>query len=262
MDKKFGLSIVVLVKDEETYLRRLIAKLASFNYGDLPVELVVQYDETNPEWKSLAKTVGDICIAVDAPWMHKTLPYPFKGNFSEFKNHYAQDCYYSWILQLDADEYPSDNLMATIQHIIVYGDSDSQVDAYALPRANRVIGLTEEHAKKWGWNLTLAPTVVGHPPMKRNGLDEYANLQANNGGMVMKGEEYTIFVDSLLINWPDFQIRLYRNREDIKWIGKVHERLATDKVLPLTNDFSMHCYLVHDKDIDRQEKQNTLYDRL
>jgi hypothetical protein len=63
------------------------------------------------------------------------------------------------------------------------------------------------------------------------------------------------------INFPDYQWRIYRNKADITWINKVHETLtgyATISHLPDDKEF---C-LIHDKTIDRQEKQNRYYETL
>jgi hypothetical protein len=92
------------------------------------------------------------------------------------------------------------------------------VEAIALPRVNTVEGITQKHIDKWGWKVN----------------------------------------DKGWINWPDYQMRVYKNSPTIKWVGKVHEQLAgylTVSILP--KDLSM--YLVHSKKIDRQEKQNKLY---
>jgi len=63
------------------------------------------------------------------------------------------------------------------------------------------------------------------------------------------------------INWPDYQTRLYRNDSNIKWVCKVHEQLVGTKaysILPMDPQLA----LIHRKTIDRQEKQNELYDRI
>jgi glycosyltransferase involved in cell wall biosynthesis len=64
------------------------------------------------------------------------------------------------------------------------------------------------------------------------------------------------------INWPDYQTRICKNTADIKWIGKVHERLhgwKASSVFPA--DFEDWA-LYHPKTIERQEKQNNYYSTL
>lgn len=63
------------------------------------------------------------------------------------------------------------------------------------------------------------------------------------------------------VNFPDVQTRIYKNKQSIFWAGKVHERIQgfdSYSILPAEEIF---CIL-HHKDIDRQEKQNALYDTI
>ena len=59
------------------------------------------------------------------------------------------------------------------------------------------------------------------------------------------------------VNWPDYQTRLFRNNGECEFVGKVHEHLrgrirATAPVPGLA--------LIHPKTIERQRRQNALYD--
>ena len=98
----------------------------------------------------------------------------------------------------------------------------NDVDAIWIPRINIVNGITPEHISKWGWNV-------------------------NEDGWV---------------NWPnDPQLRVYKNKPEIKWERKVHERLTGYKTisrLPDKKEFA----LWHVKEIDRQEKQNKFYSEI
>jgi len=63
------------------------------------------------------------------------------------------------------------------------------------------------------------------------------------------------------VNFPDYQWRIYRRSPDIKWVSKVHEFLngfKTASQLPPSEEWS----LLHDKTIQRQEKQNAYYETL
>jgi hypothetical protein len=97
----------------------------------------------------------------------------------------------------------------------------NDIDVIVVPRVNTVEGLTPQHIQKWGW-------------------------QVNENGWV---------------NWPDYQWRIYKNSDDIKWVNKVHEKLEGYKTISnLPLDASMALY--HPKTIERQEKQNEYYDTL
>jgi hypothetical protein len=87
-----------------------------------------------------------------------------------------------------------------------------------IPRVNIVNGLTEEDTRRWGWRV-------------------------NEKGWVM---------------FPDYQTRLYRNTEEIKWEGKVHERIIGYKTQAPLPDEEEWC-LYHIKEIERQRKQNDYY---
>ncbi len=63
------------------------------------------------------------------------------------------------------------------------------------------------------------------------------------------------------VNFPDIQTRILQNSPAIAWAGKVHEVITGHRshaVLPLQEEY---CIL-HHKDIERQERQNTHYDLL
>ena len=60
---------------------------------------------------------------------------------------------------------------------------------------------------------------------------------------------------------PDYQTRVYRNHVDIKWEGKVHERIVGYKnmaPLPAEEEWSIY----HIKNIERQREQNEFYSTL
>jgi|TARA_R100001460_G_scaffold11386_3_gene26724 hypothetical protein len=97
----------------------------------------------------------------------------------------------------------------------------NNVDLIWLPRVNTVDGITEEHIQKWGWKVSE------------------------------KG----------WVNYPDYQARVFRNTEEIKWIKSVHEIISgasNFSHLPPYEELS----LIHHKTIQKQEKQNKLYEEL
>lgn len=96
-----------------------------------------------------------------------------------------------------------------------------ELDLLSVPRINTVEGLTPEHIQKWMWHV-------------------------NEKGWV---------------NFPDYQNRIYRNASDIRWEGKVHEKITGFKVqtrLPPEENFCLY----HPKEIERQEKQNNFYETI
>ena len=64
-------------------------------------------------------------------------------------------------------------------------EANDGTEAFWVPRVNTVAGITDAHIAKWGWKL-------------------------NEDGWV---------------NFPDWQMRIYRNIDTIYWIKPVHEQL-------------------------------------
>jgi hypothetical protein len=96
-----------------------------------------------------------------------------------------------------------------------------QVETILVPRVNTVDRLTDAHIQKWSWNV-------------------------NEHGW---------------INWPDYQWRIWKNKPEIKWINKVHERLdgfLSYASIPADESLALR----HPKTIERQIKQNAYYDSL
>ena len=94
-------------------------------------------------------------------------------------------------------------------------------EVYLVPRVNTVKGLTDEHIKKWGWRVD----------------------------------------DKGWINWPDYQWRIWKNKKEIYWGNKVHEKLyghSTYAPLPKSEMYAIY----HPKTIEKQIKQNEFYDTL
>ena len=63
------------------------------------------------------------------------------------------------------------------------------------------------------------------------------------------------------VNWPDYQGRIYKRQYNIEWTGKVHEQIKGMKKyshLPSKEEFAFH----HPKTIEKQEKQNKLYETI
>jgi hypothetical protein len=97
-------------------------------------------------------------------------------------------------------------------------ESNKDIDMFLVPRWNTVFNITPEHIERWGWKL-----------------DEQER-----------------------VNWPDYQTRIYKNKEEIVWQNKVHERITgfeTYTNLPEDEAYSLY----HMKSIQKQESQNMFY---
>jgi len=96
----------------------------------------------------------------------------------------------------------------------------NDVDLLWIPRVNTIDGMEQKHIDKWGWRVT------------------------ENGW----------------VNYPDYQARVFRNREDIRWTRPLHEFIDGCKTyshLPPQEELGLY----HPKTITKQEKQNMFYNK-
>ena len=108
-----------------------------------------------------------------------------------------------------------------IQSLPYVLEANPDTEAYWVPRVNTVAGITDEHIAKWGWRVD----------------------------------------DMGWVNFPDWQMRIYRNKEEIYWMKPVHEQLkgyTKFANLPPEEKFALY----HPKNIGRQEKQNKFYETI
>lgn len=105
-------------------------------------EIVVQCDQgnTTSEVYDVLKQYSDI----------KVIEFALNKDFATFKNNLKDNCSGDYIFQIDADEYPEEYLMNTIEWVIT---NNPKTDIFWVPRINKVEGLTQEHVDKWRWNV-------------------------------------------------------------------------------------------------------------
>ena len=130
----------------------------------------------------------------------RVISYSLNNDFASFKNNLKDNANGIFIFQIDADEIPSEYLVENLSDFIEY---NKDVDLFFVPRINTVSGLTPDHIKKWGWNVS------------QNGW----------------------------VNFPDYQTRIYRRTSEIEWVGNVHERIVgynTLSVLPAEEDYCLY----------------------
>lgn len=97
--------------------------------------------------------------------------------------------------------------------------ANPEVDLYLISRENFVEGITQEWVQRWRWNQD--------------------NQQR--------------------INYPDSQMRIFKNNKQIIWKNKIHEVLTGYKqyaTLP------SNYYIIHNKTLEKQISQNEFYSKL
>jgi glycosyltransferase involved in cell wall biosynthesis len=106
--------------------------------------------------------------------------------------------------------------------------SNPNVDLFSVPRINIVQDLPDEYLAKWGWR---------------------------------KNEQQ-------MVNYPDLQNRIYKNKPEIKWVNPVHEVITgtnTHTSLPAFDEegkvITDYC-LFHPKLFSRQLSQNEFYETI
>lgn len=109
-------------------------------------EIVILYDEKNGDPKVLEYLL---------PFNIKPNVQTWRGlwwnnNFADWKNKLNEYCEGDYIYQIDADEMISEYMVKNLHEIL---ELNKEVDLIHVPRINTVDGLTEEHIKKWGWNV-------------------------------------------------------------------------------------------------------------
>ena len=100
-------------------------------------------------------------------------------------------------------------------------EDNNEIDLFIMPRINTVEGLTPEYIAKWRWNV-------------------------NEKGWV---------------NFPDHQMRLYRNCNWVEWDGLLHSKIKGHKTFVFLPADELFCIL-HPKQLERQVAQNDLYDKI
>ncbi len=173
-------------------------------------EIVVQCDQgnTTPEVYDVLKQYSNI----------KIIEFALNRDFASFKNNLKDNCSGDYIFQIDADEYPEEYLMNTIEWVIT---NNPKTDIFWVPRINKVEGLTQEHIKKWRWNVD----------------------------------------DQKRVNFPDYQCRILKNVKRIKWKNKVHEVLTghkTESQLPANKEFCIYHLKSIDRQEKQNEFYDTL----
>ena len=206
------ISYAITVCNEHKEIEKLLNFL--FEHKRKEDQVVVQMD------KNATEEVWDVLERFESkPFNeYKHCSFPLDKNFAQYKNNLNKQCDGNWIFQIDADEIPNPYLIEALPFIL---ESNSETEAFWVPRVNTVAGITEAHIQKWGWKLN----------------------------------------EDNWVNFPDWQMRLYKNTEEIYWIKPVHEQLkgyTKFANLPAEEKFALY----HPKDIGRQERQNAFYETI
>ena len=218
-----NISYAITVCDEAAELERLLSQLVQA--ADKNDEFVIQADQNN-----VTQEVLDVISSFEGKYNGKDSRVK-KQKFNIIKTLHNLDGDFSQFKNNVKDKCTKD--------YVFFIDADEEVtteqisttkqilemnpdfDCYLVPRINTVEGLTDKHINEWRWNV-------------------------NEKGW---------------INFPDYQYRICKNIEQIKWVNKVHERLEGYTRITMLPDEPV-LVLGHHKTIKKQEKQNNFYNTL
>jgi len=137
------ISYAITACNEHVELERLLDML--HNNIRPEDEIVLQLDNTaTPEVRKVAEKYN-----VGAPYEYHRIYASLDGDFAAFKNNLSRHCTREYIFQIDADEYPHEELLRILP---LLAEHNPETDVFLVPRINTVEGITDEHIKKWGWN--------------------------------------------------------------------------------------------------------------
>lgn len=206
MDNPF-ISFLITTHNEDVTLKNLIERLELYLLS-LQAEIVIIDDHSdNLNTLEIFKTHN---LNVHKHSLNK--------DYSAQKNYGKSMSKSNWIFQIDADELPSEFLLQNLKELL---ELNPTTELFYVPRVNDFKGITEDHAKKWGWKLS-----------DWNG--------------------------KRIVNFPDFQTRIFKNLPHIEWKKKLHERIEGAKTYA---GLPFEMYIYHDKTIEQQEKSNEFYNR-
>lgn len=232
MNKYPQISYAIPVCNEHAELETLLTQLN--DWVDTHDQIIIQKDHDNvtQEVISVIDEFKDQCKCE-----FDVISFPLRNDFAAFKNHLKSYCRKDYVFQIDADEALGDSLLKDL-HVLLYDNSDT--DLFFLPRINIVTGLTTEYAESQHWQTKYIEFPI--------------SAQYNEP----------------IVNFPDRQSRLFKNKPEIKWRNRVHEVITGHKTFidmaaglrDLDPDQIQSWCLLHVKSFDRQVKQNEKYKTL
>jgi hypothetical protein len=138
------ISFAITVCNEIEEIKRLLPFL--LEHKRIEDEIVILYDEKNGNPEIL-----DLLLPYNIkPNVQTWRGFGFEGNFADWKNKLNDYCAGDYIYQIDADEMVSEYMIKNLSTIL---ELNPKVDLIFVPRINTVSNITDEHIKKWGWNV-------------------------------------------------------------------------------------------------------------
>ena len=145
-------------------------------------------------------------------------------------------------------EFPLDNHFGNFKNNLKSKCSKDyifQIDADELPHSSLIDSLPKILETYPDIGLFHVPRINTVEGISRHHLEKWKWTMSEKGW----------------INWPDYQPRLFKNSPDITWELPVHETITNYKTASFFPASEEYC-LYHPKGVQRQEKQNALYEAI
>lgn len=179
MKKQLCVSYGITVCNELEEVKRLVNFLLSNKRQQ--DEIVILFDEksgTDEVFDYIESQVHDCEVFCEK----------FEGHFADWKNQLTSYCTGDYIIQLDADELPSEDLIKGLPYIL---EQNPELDVLLVPRINTVSGITKGHVDQWGWRLSKmeSPNLIEEKEIDTES-EEYRLLE--EGGFII--EEHSVSI--------------------------------------------------------------------
>lgn len=138
------ISFAITAHNEHIELERLLDLLNNNIRSD--DEIVVQLDvNATVEVKRIAEKYNS-----GTNYKYSVVFFELNNDFASFKNNLSKHCTKDYIFQIDADEYPHEDLIHNLPEIL---ELNKSIEVYLVARINTVQGLTQKHISEWGWRV-------------------------------------------------------------------------------------------------------------
>jgi glycosyltransferase involved in cell wall biosynthesis len=163
-------------------LNRVFTSIDSDNVYDDEL-IVLQDTNVNKETEMVLDKFRTPYTYYECPWL-QFYSHALNNDYGGHKNFGIEKCTGDFIFQLDGDELPPETLLGENLHALL--ENNPSIEAYAVPRINDFIGVTDAHAKQWGWKLTPSTSII-HEKIIDTNSSEYRFLKEN--GYILEESE-------------------------------------------------------------------------
>lgn len=165
----YGITVCNEDKDLKVLLDVLIPLVDSND------EIIVLRDMTTPD-ENVGKVLEDYQSKI------KVIESELNGDFASFKNNLIMNAKCKFLFQIDADEYPTKDL---IKKLKPYLRKQKKIECFFVPRINIVEGISEKYIREMNWTVNDKGYI--------NFPDYQARIIKNNKKIFWKNKVHEVF---------------------------------------------------------------------